>query len=856
MSYDRRSDNRPSERESRYQQSDSGGGGYHDDYQSRGGGYRGGGGGGGSYRGRGGGGGRYRGDGGSRSPEGVKPAPHYTLPQQPPPVCPLLITLGDKEQLGAQTLESKLEDAIPIILSDYAKNQEAFIDLLMQCVCFIPIKTHIYATVVGLARIENREFGEKVVSKLQEELQDSFTTMKDTRTCKLLLRFLAELVNASVIASAVMLKTFDILLSSLQEKDQPRPRSDFFLYLIMATLPWVARTLVQTDREAVTNILNHIEEQMSGRADSISALSVWEDEGVDYLQWVWQQTAKANDCNWHTDTILQPYTHFLDKLSVSRHHSYTSFLTIPPNRSDYIYPKRKATFFILAAESETAPLDRFIAEEYIVDTLFYFNASPKDAIKQLMQLSSFTDAAVIMEVIFAQMFQLPSPPFRLLYYGVLIAELCKVDKIFVSLMVKSTDVLFNHLETMDAECVDRFSEWFSWHLTNFDHLWGWASWDAVLHQPEIPSAKTSFVRDTLEHCVCLSYWERVQRAIPPAFMVFMPAKPTPSFPWGLSSADQVRADQSLGQMAAKMLEKLQSKTASDQLKKWLDSIVCDGGVSVDSRLSLFIFCVLHIGSKSISHLTAPLERYHQLLGAYITSAADRQKVLSCIVTYWLHSTQRQQISIERFLAYKLLDPQSVINWIFSGQQLESLVRFHPWRILYHVIFQKLAAPSASLNSAAVNKTGTGVPSTPTKSSSTTPITKSTATTPSSTSTSSTTSSTPSTSSTTITATTTSASMETEETRKPNTDSDTVELQECLNLVLQNFATVLSDHLDKLKEEPDSFWYRKTLGHLRAFLRRFWNELQGNVGQMQHKFSVNPRLSHDFSGILEAVSHTN
>lgn len=55
------------------------------------------------------------------------------------------------------------------------------------------------------------------------------------------LRYIAELVNANVILPAQLIGLFDVLLTVLDEPGLRIERSDAFVYLVLATIPWVRR---------------------------------------------------------------------------------------------------------------------------------------------------------------------------------------------------------------------------------------------------------------------------------------------------------------------------------------------------------------------------------------------------------------------------------------------------------------------------------------------------------------------------------------------------------------------------------------------------------------------------------------
>ncbi len=125
---------------------------------------------------------------------------------------------------------------------------------------------------------------------------------------------------------------------------------------------------------------------------------------------------------------------------------------------------------------------------------------------------------------------------------------------------EAVENLFNRLDEFDVECIDRFAEWFSIHLSNFEYKWTWANWDYIftdestttktsppaspsntenktppeINEVEKPNSfinelKRKFVTDVLERTVRLAYWERVRPTIPEEFAVLLPSKPVPNY---------------------------------------------------------------------------------------------------------------------------------------------------------------------------------------------------------------------------------------------------------------------------------------------------------------------------------------
>ena len=89
------------------------------------------------------------------------------------------------------------------------------------------------------------------------------------------------------------------------------------------------------------------------------------------------------------------------------------------------------------------------------------------------------------------------------------------------------NVLFESIDKLDMECVDRVTEWLSWHLSNFEYVWSWKLWSKQLN--EDPSAvsqvKRNFVTDLLDKCIRLSSYDAIKAAIPKGLHGFLPEQP-------------------------------------------------------------------------------------------------------------------------------------------------------------------------------------------------------------------------------------------------------------------------------------------------------------------------------------------
>lgn len=84
---------------------------------------------------------------------------------------------------------------------------------------------------------------------------------------------------------------------------------------------------------------------------------------------------------------------------------------------------------------------------------------------------------VALDAIFSQIFTLPAPEHKMVYYHSLITESCKISPGAIAPSLgRAIRFLYRAVELMDLELVYRYMDWFAHHLSNFEFRWKWAEW--------------------------------------------------------------------------------------------------------------------------------------------------------------------------------------------------------------------------------------------------------------------------------------------------------------------------------------------------------------------------------------------
>lgn len=129
--------------------------------------------------------------------------------------------------------------------------------------------------------------------------------------------------------------------------------------------------------------------------------------------------------------------------------------------------------------------NRVATAKYLIDIDCYFTpytfvkrATPFDRMRDLAgEGQSWKPEDVAVDAVFSQLYQLPTPEHKLVYYHSVLTECCKIAPAAIAPSLgRAIRYLYNHLETMDLELSNRFLDWFAHHLSNFGFTWKWSEW--------------------------------------------------------------------------------------------------------------------------------------------------------------------------------------------------------------------------------------------------------------------------------------------------------------------------------------------------------------------------------------------
>uniref|UniRef100_A0ABI7WRW8 MIF4G domain-containing protein n=1 Tax=Felis catus TaxID=9685 RepID=A0ABI7WRW8_FELCA len=571
----------------------------------------------------------------------------------------LICKVGEK---SACSLESNLEGLAGVLEADLPNYKSKILRLLCTVARLLPEKLTIYTTLVGLLNARNYNFGGEFVEAMIRQLKESLKA-NNYNEAVYLVRFLSDLVNCHVIAAPSMVAMFENFVSVTQEEDVPQVRRDWYVYAFLSSLPWVGKELYEKKDAEMDRIFANTESYLKRRQKThVPMLQVWTAEKPhpqeEYLDCLWAQIQKLKKDRWQERHILRPYLAFDSILCEALQHNLPPF-TPPPHTEDSVYPMPRVIFRMFDytddPEGPVMPgshsVERFVIEENLHCIIKSHWKERKTCAAQLVSYPGKNKIPLnyhIVEVIFAELFQLPAPPHIDVMYTTLLIELCKLQPgSLPQVLAQATEMLYMRLDTMNTTCVDRFINWFSHHLSNFQFRWSWEDWsDCLTQDPESPKPK--FVREVLEKCMRLSYHQRILDIVPPTFSALCPANPTCIYKYGDESSNE--------------------------------------GFSFNPlKIEVFVQTLLHLAAKSFSHSFSALAKFHEVFKTLAESDEGKLHVLRVMFEVWRNHPQMIAVLVDKMIRTQIVDCAAVANWIFSSELSRDFTRLFVWEILHSTI---------------------------------------------------------------------------------------------------------------------------------------------------------------------------
>ncbi|CAI9259706.1 unnamed protein product [Lactuca saligna] len=629
----------------------------------------------------------------------------------------LILRIGEKSPEYGGTIDHKdhIDACFGAVRRELEHSEDEILTFLLQCSEQLPHKIPLYGTLIGLLNLENEDLVKKILETTQKSLQDALDS-GDCNKIRISMRFLTVLMCSKVVQPSSLVVVFETLLSCAativdDEKGNPswQARADFYITCILSCLPWGGSDLVEQIPEEIERVMVGIEAYLSiRRRVSDVGLSVFENINKDklhveqdFVEDLWGRIQDLSKNSWKLESVPRPHLLYEAQLVAGKSHDFGG-ISCPEqpdtpealtevsfgrqkHEAELKYPQRirRLNIFSASKTEDVQPIDRFVVEEYLLDVLFFLNGCRKECAACMVGLPvPFRYEYLMAETIFSQLLLLPQPPFKPMYYTLVIIDLCKsLPGAFPAVVAGAVRALFDRISELDMECRTRLILWFSHHLSNFQFIWPWEEWAYVLELPKWAPQRV-FVQEVLDREVRLSYWDKVKQSIEstPALEELLPPKGGPDFRY--SSEDEDKTEYTLSTEVNGMVKG--RKTARDVIIWVEESVIPVNGVEV--ALRVVVQTLLDIGSKSFTHLITVLERYGQVIAKICPNEETQIMLISEVASFWKNSAQTTAITIDRMMGYRLISNLAIVKWVFSHSNLHL---FHTsdrlWEILRNAL---------------------------------------------------------------------------------------------------------------------------------------------------------------------------
>lgn len=163
----------------------------------------------------------------------------------------------------------------------------------------------------------------------------------------------------------------------------------------------------------------------------------------------------------------------------------------------------------------------------------------------------------------------------------------------------------------------------------------------------------------------MSFAKRVRETLPPPYAPLITEgkmKDTPDFKYDDDSTPYAAQ----GREVHALLRK--KTTTEEEIQTVLDSVqtfAASQGVEdpLVPSTDVYMTCICHVGSKTLSHVLSSIERCKErLLAIGPQSSAARRQIISSVMSYWAFQPGTAVNIIDKLLNYTIITPMSVIEW--------------------------------------------------------------------------------------------------------------------------------------------------------------------------------------------------
>ena len=614
----------------------------------------------------------------------------------------LICRVGEK---SSSSLESNLEGLAGVLETDLPNFKSQILHILVLCAYQLPEKCSIYTTLLGLLNVRNYTCGAEFV-EMGLIAMKKLIVSNEYDSARYIVQFLGDLVNCNVVTPGSMINLLDTLIQVTKEQDVPQCRKDWYVYAVMACLPWCGGILAEKKDKELDELFAKLHRYIYNRKkEHHPFLRVWTTDDPhpqeEYIDCLFAQIYKLKEDGWIEDIILRPYKAFQPILAGALQHNLPDFISPPHIEGQSKYPLPRVVFRMFdytdCPEGPVIPgshaIERWIIEEHLSCLIKTFGKDKKECATRLLAVPGKEKMPLnhmIVETLLGDMLRLPTSPNPNVFYIAVFIELCKLQpSMMPQVLALASDMLYERLDAMNITCVDRFVNWFSHHLSNFQFRWSWDDWaDCLSVDPA--STKPKFIKEVLEKCVRLAYHQRICDMMPMQFESLFPPPNKINFKYAIvPGADSPEEHKMDVMFAEKVIAAVKSKSSDDELIVLLSTMKAvnskDDALMALKRLDIFLQSILFLAQKSFSHSFSALSKFHKVLKWAAEEEEGKIACLQILRSVWKDHPQMIVVLVDKMLRMQIVDCSSVAKWIFSPEMAGDFTRMYTWEIMHSTI---------------------------------------------------------------------------------------------------------------------------------------------------------------------------
>lgn len=587
---------------------------------------------------------------------------------------------------------------------------------ITKCIVAFPTRVATYSTLIGLISVKHYNVSCQIINSLHASYPIYLEAQK-WQEALTIMHALASLVNCKVITPSAILAQFNHMLETIHEENIPQTRSDYFVYTILSSLPFVSLEISTSEPEQLEvfeKMLATIEEYLSKRSKChLNVTRVWLSNDstiqMDYLDSLWVQMKNFKANGWTETFLHRPYNdkEYKDIMASSLIPQNCPIIQLPTYTKTHLYPIPKIVFRIFEDDvtdgRKSIPgsdkIERFCVENHIRNIIDEIPSDPRDCSRHLSHMyrsDQLPMKHILIETLLGELFVLPQPKHRQILYHSLLFELSKIfhpsrnpeelKSNFDVVLNEAIKVLYGNLETMSVTCIHRFIEWHSFHLNNTEYLFPWQTWNDSVSKDR-SSPKAVFVHEILDKCIRLSFHKKVSTLVSGNLDVLVP--PEVSIKFQPVNMDDPRAEELAATIRKLIVEKADGKTICETLNIIIDGVELSEGFEVKEekhnakmlKIDIFTAVILSIASKSLTHLSSAIGKFRNVFKALTKVDQGEAQLLMTMHSCLEAHSQLQVILVDKLLKAELISAREVCRWIFSQPMQAHLIRSYPWELL-------------------------------------------------------------------------------------------------------------------------------------------------------------------------------